>query len=63
MSEQASSLRKELLQQLTDAGNAVTKLNDQLTQEKLKLEQLKGAVFALDLLMQRQAAPEQKKAE
>lgn len=63
MSDSASSLRKELVQQLTDAGNAIAKLNEQLSQEKQKLEQLKGAVFAMDLLMQRQASSETKKPE
>lgn len=55
MSDLASTLRKELVGQLTDSGNAIAKLNEQIAQEKQKLEQLKGAVFALDLLLQRQA--------
>jgi hypothetical protein len=53
MSNEITNLRKELVQQITDIGNAISKLNEQVAQEKLKLEQLKGAVFALDVLAQR----------
>ncbi len=50
MKEKIEELRKTFSQQITQANENIKVLTGKIADEKQKLEQLRGAIYALDVL-------------